>query len=108
MVNSANQGKVNRLKHGITRMEEANDSIAAMDKEIADLQPVLEDAQTSVKQSHDDVETSQAEYQDQKEACKNKEIEIQRLQDPVEILKKETDEEYGKVSTACHVVILIG
>lgn len=101
---------MNRLKHGITRIEEAHDSIESLDKEIAGLQPVLEQAQATVQQSHDDVEASQVEYHNQKEACKKKELEIQGLQEPVELLQKETSEEFGRVSSVdycCHYTFFI-
>lgn len=80
-------------------MEEARESIKRMKTELAGLAPVFQEAQESVQRCHDDVETSQAEYYDQKEMCKRKELEIQQLQVPVDILKKETSEQFGKVGT---------
>ncbi|XP_048580282.1 dynein heavy chain domain-containing protein 1 isoform X3 [Nematostella vectensis] len=90
--------KTGRLQSGLKRIDEASRSLDKMQQELDQLAPVYDEAQAGVKACQQSVENSQKEYQDQREACKHQEQEIEAMQGPIEVLKREANEEFGKVS----------
>ena len=78
-------------------MEEATSSIEVMNSELSELTPQCNEGHDDVKQSQQRIEATQKDYQEQKEACKNQELELEKIKAPVDKLKKESQEEFGKV-----------
>ena len=91
------QEEITRLEKAIQRLDEAQCSITKMEEEIRSLEPVLANAQRDVKQWQESVEASQREYAAEKEKCKQQELEIERMQGPINILKKQAQAEFDRV-----------
>ena len=69
-----------------------------MQRELDQLAPVFEASKTDVQLRHEAVEASQKEYAIAKDRCKKQEQDIEGMQGPIEILKKEAQAEVLKVS----------
>ena len=68
-----------------------------MQRELDQLAPVFEASKTDVQLQHEAVEASQ-EYAAAEDRCKKQEQDIEGMQGPIEILKKEAQAEVLKVS----------
>ena len=79
-------------------MDEATNSLNKMQRELDQLSPVFEASKTDVQVSQETVEACQREYTNAKEKCKKQELDIEFMQGPIEILKKEAQVEFEKVS----------
>ena len=88
------------LDKAIRKVDEATTSLNKMQRELDQLSPVFEASKTDVQVSHETVEACQKEYANAKEKCKNQELDIELMQGPIEILKKEAQAEFEKVSIA--------
>ena len=69
-----------------------------MHRELDQLAPVFEASKTDVQLRHETVEACQKEYAAAKDRCKKQEQDIEGMQGPIEILKKEAQAEFEKVS----------
>ena len=83
-------------------MEEAQCSITRMEEEIKNLEPVLANAQQEVKHWQESVEAGQRDYAVEKEKCKQQELEIEKMQEPINILKKDAQAEFDRVGIYCN------
>lgn len=79
-------------------MDEATNSLNKMQRELDQLSPVFEASKTDVQVSQETVEACQREYTNAKEKCKKQELDIELMQGPIEILKKEAQVDFEKVS----------
>ena len=80
-----------------------------MQRELDQLAPVFEASKTDVQLRHEAVEACQKEYAAAKDRCKKQEQDIEGMQGPIEILKKEAQAEFEKVSDtmiACLIIVL--
>ena len=69
-----------------------------MQRELDQLAPVFEASKTDVQLRQEAVEACQKEYAAAKETCKKQEQDIEFMQGPIEILKREAQAEFEKVS----------
>ena len=69
-----------------------------MQRELDQLAPVFEASKTDVQLRHEAVEACQKEYAAAKDRCKKQEQDIEGMQGPIEILKKEAQAEFEKVN----------
>lgn len=92
------KGEVAHLDKAIRKVDEATTSLNKMQRELDQLSPVFEASKTDVQVSHETVEACQKEYANAKEKCKNQELDIELMQGPIEILKKEAQAEFEKVN----------
>ena len=86
------------LEKAIKRIDEATNSLKKMQRELDQLAPVFEASQTDVQLRQEAVEACQKEYAAAKETCKKQEQDIEFMQGPIEILKREAQAEFEKVS----------
>ena len=82
-----------------------------MQRELDQLAPVFEASKTDVQLRHEAVEACQKEYAAAKDRCKKQEQDIEGMQGPIEILKREAQAEFEKVSItitiiACIIIVL--
>ena len=92
------QEEVVHLDKAIKRIDEATHSLNKMQRELDQLAPVFEASKTDVQLRHEAVEASQKEYAAAKDRCKKQEQDIEGMKEPIEILKKEAQAEFEKVS----------
>lgn len=85
------------LDKAIKRVDEATHSLSKMQRELDNLAPVFEASKTDVQLRQEAVEACQKEYAAAKERCKKQEKDIEDMQGPIEILKKEAQAEFEKV-----------
>ena len=69
-----------------------------MQRDLDQLAPVFEASKTDVQLRHEAVEACQKEYAAAKDRCKKQEQDIEGMQGPIEILKKEAQAEFEKVN----------
>lgn len=86
------------LEKAIKRIDEATNSLNKMQRELDQLAPVFEASKTDVQLRQEAVEACQKEYAAAKETCKKQEQDIEFMQGPIEILKREAQAEFEKVS----------
>ena len=91
------QGEISQLDKAIKRIDESKESISKLEREHAQLAPVLEAAQNDVRAWQESVESSQKEYTEEKEKCKRQELELENMAGPIDVLKKEAKAEFDKV-----------
>ena len=70
-----------------------------MQRELDQLAPVFEASKTDVQLRQEAVEACQKEYAAAKDRCKKQEQDIELMQGPIAILKREAQAEFEKVST---------
>ena len=92
------QEEVVHLDKAIKRIDEATHSLNKMQRDLDQLAPVFEASKTDVQLRHEAVEACQKEYAAAKDRCKKQEQDIEGMQGPIEILKKEAQAEFEKVS----------
>lgn len=85
------------LDKAIKRVEEATHSLSKMQKELNSLVPVFEASKTDVQLRQETVEACQKEYTAAMERCKKQEKDIEDMQIPIELLRKEAQAEFEKV-----------
>ena len=85
------------LDKAIKRVEEATHSLSKMQKELNNLAPVFEASKTDVQLRQETVEACQKEYTAAMERCKKQEKDIEDMQIPIELLRKEAQAEFEKV-----------
>ena len=73
-----------------------------MQRELDQLAPVFEASKTDVQMRHEAVEACQKEYATAKDICKKQEQDIEGMQGPIEMLKREAQAEFEKVSIGHH------
>ena len=73
-----------------------------MQRELDQLAPVFEASKTDVQMRHEAVEACQKEYATAKDICKKQERDIEGMQGPIEMLKREAQAEFEKVSIGHH------
>ena len=83
-------------------MDEATHSLNKMQRELDQLAPVFEASKTDVQMRHEAVEACQKEYATAKDICKKQEQDIEGMQGPIEMLKREAQAEFEKVSIGHH------
>lgn len=80
-----------------------------MQRELDQLAPVFEASKTDVQLRHEAVEACQKEYAAAKDRCKKQEQDIEGMQGPIEILKREAQAEFEKVNitilTCCGTLV---
>ena len=86
------------LDKAIKRIDEATHSLNKMQRELDQLAPVFEASKTDVQLRQETVEACQKEYAAAKDRCKKQEKDIEDMQGPIEILKREAQAEFEKVS----------
>ena len=86
------------LEKAIKRIDEAANSLNKMQRELDQLAPVFEASKTDVQLRQEAVEACQKEYAAAKDRCKKQEQDIELMQGPIEILKREAQAEFEKVS----------
>ena len=92
------QEEVVHLDKAIKRIDEATHSLNKMQRDLDQLAPVFEASKTDVQLRLEAVEACQKEYAAAKDRCKKQEQDIEGMQGPIEILKKEAQAEFEKVS----------
>lgn len=80
------------------RIDEATNSLNKMQRELDQLAPLFEASKTDVQLRQEAVEACQKEYAAAKDRCKKQEQDIELMQGPIEILKREAQAEFEKVS----------
>lgn len=78
-----------------------------MQRELDQLAPVFEASKTDVQLRHEAVEACQKEYAAAKDRCKKQEQDIEGMQGPIEILKREAQAEFEKVNITILTCITI-
>ena len=73
-----------------------------MQRELDQLAPVFEASKTDVQMRHEAVEACQKEYATAKDICKKQEQDIEGMQGPIEMLKREAQAEFEKASIGHH------
>lgn len=73
-----------------------------MQRELDQLAPVFEASKTDVQVRHEAVEACQKEYATAKDICKKQEQDIEGMQGPIEMLKREAQAEFEKVNIGHH------
>ena len=85
------------LEKAIKRIDEATNSLNKMQRELDQLAPVFEASKTDVQLRQEAVEACQREYAAARDRCKKQEQDIELMQGPIGVLKKEAQAEFEKV-----------
>eukprot|EP00795_Rhopilema_esculentum_P014239 gene14239-5264_t len=87
-----------RLTAATDKIKEAERYVDNVEKSINDLTPLLETAKSELKTSEDNVKVATQEYHNSKQACVDQQKEVENLKQPIQVLRKEAKEEFGKLT----------
>ena len=79
-------------------MREAYEQVNEMQKDLDSFMPILRTAEQEVKDCLQVVESLQAEYGEGREKCKQQEVEIEKMTDPIAELERLAKIELDRVS----------
>ena len=82
----------------MAKVDEANDQIEEMQKDLDSFIPILRSAEQEVKNCLQVVESLQAEYAEGREKCKQQETEIEQMVAPIEELERLAKIELDRVN----------
>ena len=85
----------------MAKVDEANNQIEEMQKDLDSFVPILRNADQEVKDCLQIVESLQGDYAEGREKCKQQEAEIEKMMAPIEELERLAKIELDRVSTFC-------